>query len=284
MYRQRFGYVRRVFPVIHVADIGQTMRNLDLCLRRPSVAGAFLIVHGLGWESAAQIGIILQRAANRIAQIRPAFALGFNPLTYDTRDLQTIYRLLDEGRLPLWWSDPGGVDAHTVRYTRHPLQGWLAEQTPAPILFGGCLFKGQGQPPPAAIPRFVQMCARVQDVVTTSGPGTGHAADTRKIAWLRHALKPEKPLGIASGVTPANVADYLPYVDAILVASGIGRDFHNIEPKRLDALLSVVDAFNASAGGAGGAGGTDGAGGTVGGMGTAMAPDVGGGMEWAGRP
>ena len=47
------------------------------------------------------------------------------------------------------------------------------------------------------------------DVVTTSGPGTGKAAAPEKIRTIRQAIG-DKPLAIASGVTPENVPDYLP--------------------------------------------------------------------------
>ena len=70
---------------------------------------------------------------------------------------------------------------------------------------------------------------------------TGEAADRAKIAAFRRGCG-EAPLALASGVTPDNVADYAPDVDAILVATGINRsgDFYEIDPARLRRLLAVT--------------------------------------------
>ena len=77
------------------------------------------------------------------------------------------------------------------------------------------------------------------DVVTTSGPGTGHAAAVAKIRLMKQALG-DFPLAIASGVTPENVADYLPYADCFLVATGISRSFEELEPERVKLLVRNI--------------------------------------------
>ena len=50
---------------------------------------------------------------------------------------------------------------------------------------------------------------------------------------------PER-LAIASGVTPDNIGDYLPYVDHFLVASGISQDFHTLDPAKVRALAEAI--------------------------------------------
>ena len=81
------------------------------------------------------------------------------------------------------------------------------------------------------------------DVVTTSGVATGNAADLSKIATFRQALA-DKPIALASGITPENAADYS-NVDCFMVATGINvdQDFYTIDPAKLDQLIMKCDAM-----------------------------------------
>ena len=83
------------------------------------------------------------------------------------------------------------------------------------------------------------------DVVTTSGPGTGRAAGLEKIRAMKQALG-EFPLAIASGITPENVGDYLAVADCFLVATGVSKNFYELDPVRVKALVDQVRAFVAA--------------------------------------
>ena len=76
------------------------------------------------------------------------------------------------------------------------------------------------------------------DAVTTSGVATGKAADLEKITTFRRACA-DHPLAVASGITPDNISDYAPLLDAILIATGINEDddFYNINLQRLQTVL-----------------------------------------------
>ena len=92
----------------------------------------------------------------------------------------------------------------------------------------------------AEVGKAASLAANFMDVVTTSGSATGVAAGTKKISDMRKGCG-EVAMALASGVTPENVSQYVPLVDAILVATGISppRDFYNLDPARLRALLQV---------------------------------------------
>jgi predicted TIM-barrel enzyme len=77
------------------------------------------------------------------------------------------------------------------------------------------------------------------DVVCTSGPGTGQAADPEKVR-LMHPRN--HSLALASGVTAENVRSYLPHVQAFLVGTGIESRFGVIDPQKLAALLQAMAA------------------------------------------
>ena len=84
-------------------------------------------------------------------------------------------------------------------------------------------------------------------MAVTSGPGTGHAAPVEKVRAIRQCLNSEAPrrdaapiLGLASGVTVDNAADYLAWVDVWLVASGIERAFGVLDPERAERLAAII--------------------------------------------
>lgn len=77
------------------------------------------------------------------------------------------------------------------------------------------------------------------DVVTTSGPATGKAPSLDKIQQMKWAMGTNE-LAIASGITPDNVAKFLPYVDHILVSTGISEGFHSFDPVEVERLIKIV--------------------------------------------
>jgi len=77
------------------------------------------------------------------------------------------------------------------------------------------------------------------DVVCTNGPGTGYAADVDKVRALRGGLG-DHALALASGVTAENVRNYLPFVQAFLVGTGIEARLGVIDPGKLGALMRAM--------------------------------------------
>ena len=84
------------------------------------------------------------------------------------------------------------------------------------------------------------------DVVTTSGIATGEEADLTKIKDFRAGIG-ERPLALASGITPDNARDYKD-VDAFMVATGINvpGNFYEIDPERLGKLMRITRNLGAS--------------------------------------
>jgi predicted TIM-barrel enzyme len=115
------------------------------------------------------------------------------------------------------------------------------------MYFGGVAFKKQRPVDAAQYRRSAGIALPFMDVVTTSGIATGHEAEDGKITDFRRGLG-DAPLALASGITPENAARYGRDVDCFLVATGINRvdDFYNIDPVRLEALLSVTRNMGAS--------------------------------------
>ncbi len=235
-FRDRFGTAGpAVFPVIHVLSRAQIAANLAL-VAEAGAAGAFLINHDFGRDRF----LPLWREAR---SAWPGLWLGVNFLAEDGRaGFPVLGQLAIEGLAPqALWADDARIDERRVAQPEaeeitavREASGWRG------LYFGGVAFKKQRPVADADLPRAAALAGAHVDVATTSGVATGQAADRGRIAALRAALG-DRPLGLASGVTPENAALYAADVDAILVATGINRpgDFYTIDAARLTALLEI---------------------------------------------
>ena len=125
-------------------------------------------------------------------------------------------------------------DADEILEARDAI-GWMG------LYFGGVAFKYQRR---VNNLRSAARNARdYMDVVTTSGPRTGLAADIEKIRIMKKALD-DFPLAIASGITPENVTEYLPYSDCYLVSTGISRNFEEFDPNLVELLVQTVPKYD----------------------------------------
>lgn len=214
-----------LLPVIHVECQSQAIRNSRLA-RDLGCDGVFLINHAVTQQELLDI-----HAAVRTAL--PDFWVGVNCLGLD----HPIPLFVDQ-RLSGIWVDSAGIDERKSDQTYAKWIDSARQQQHWPgLYFGGVAFKYQR--PVSDVGTAARMAMGYMDVVTTSGPGTGAAADVKKMAQMRTALG-DFPLAIASGVTPENVEQYLPFVDCLLVATGISRSFSELDPWLLESLVSKV--------------------------------------------
>ena len=80
------------------------------------------------------------------------------------------------------------------------------------------------------------------DALIISGVGTGMAADLSDVERVRRACPSAKIL-VGSGVTVANVRDFLPLADGFIVGTALKRDgkiSNPVDPKRVRALVSAI--------------------------------------------
>lgn len=225
-----------VTPVIHVLDAGQALRNLDV-VDAAGCPGAFLINHDFGMDPFLPILCEIRAA-------RPDMWLGVNFLA-QPGDIAfpVLGQLAGEGfDMDAYWADDACIDERTAgQAAADRIAQARAESGWDGLYFGGVAFKKQRPVANEDLPDAAAKALPYLDVVTTSGVATGHAADLAKIRTFRAALG-DAPLALASGITPGNAAQYCGLVDCFLVATGINfeNDFHNIDPRRLDALLAVT--------------------------------------------
>lgn len=230
-----------ILPVIHVIDHDQTARNIDKLIDA-EISGCFLINHDFGVDRFLPI-------IRSIRSRYPDFWIGLNFLAVTGRDAFPILATLaKEGyRIDAYWADDARIDeredqqteANEIRNIRQKT-GWNG------LYFGGTAFKKQRAIHPADYAKSAQIAGSFMDVVTTSGIATGNAAEISKITTFRSAL-PDTPIALASGITPENATDYA-MVDCFMVATGINvtDDFYNIDPAKLDLLISKCQRFRAT--------------------------------------
>lgn len=221
-----FGHSRAVLPVVHCVDARQAAANTRVAFEA-GADGVFLINHTPSGEELLEI----------YAAVRAEYPdewIGINCLGWSPGG---VFRAAPAGVSGVWADKayideaPGPQDA--ARRILDEKRGAGFEG----LYFGGVAFKVG---PRVADPAFVARAAvPFMDVVTTSGPGTGMAAAVEKIRVMKEAIG-DHPLGIASGVTPENVAAYLDHADCFLVATGISVNFETLDPRATERLVEAV--------------------------------------------
>ena len=187
-----------------------------------------MINHSISAESLLNIHRIVREAL-------PDFWLGVNLL--GTHPLDLFRAQLPEGIDGVWTDDASIDEGKEEQPEAESIREAIRESAWPGLYFGGVAFKYQR--PVDDLSRAALLASDYMDVVTTSGPGTGHAASVDKLRAMKEALV-GSPLAVASGVTPENVADFMPFVDVFLVATGISRSFTELDPELVSALVRRV--------------------------------------------
>ena len=228
-FRKIFTNKHVVLPVIHVTSDEQARRNAEIA-KHAGADGVFLINHAVSSRDLLTI-------QEQVWEVYPDWWIGVNCL--DLSPSEVFGRV--SGRIAGIWADNAMIDesqekqleAEAVLEAKQT-SGWKG------LYFGGVAFKYQR--PVKDLAQAACRASRYTDVVTTSGPGTGRAADVEKIRAMKAALD-DFPLAIASGITPENVEEYLPYTDCLLVATGISDSFEELNPEKLRTLVTTVRAW-----------------------------------------
>lgn len=231
---QVFGIPRVLLPVIHSIGPDEALASIGVA-HSAGIRGVFLIDQGTSEDEV--IDLILATHTRY-----PDLWIGINLLARSPSEM--LVRGLEScgGRLDGIWCDNAGIDGENASFgmaqelleTRRRLD-WNG------LYFGGVAFKYQRPILFDDLARISAAAASLMDVVCTSGPGTGVAADLKKVIAMNDAIGPDGVLALASGVTQDNVADYLPYVCAYLVASGIEKEFGVLDASKVSTLRVLIE-------------------------------------------
>jgi hypothetical protein len=234
-YRDSFGDRKRLFPVNHVRNLEQALRNIETVVAADA-DGIFLIGHGMPYQKLVEI---YQGVRSRY----PEFWIGLNCLDLPAYEaIEVVAGGLSQQPNGLWSDDIG------VRERPRDSNGYAerCQQRMATLGFTGCYFGGTAFKYQVAVaskdlPQVAKLATQYADVVTTSGVGTGHMPEISKIMTMREAIG-RHPLAIASGIAIENVKLFLPYTDAFLVASSLETQpkSDELDLERVKALAAVI--------------------------------------------
>jgi hypothetical protein len=230
-----FGVSRVLLPVVHPIARDAALESVRVA-SGAGCKGLFLINQGMGAEEV--LGLVMD------VRVRfPGLWVGVNLLGFTAADVLERGLAGCDGRLDGIWADNAHVDEVAAEQPAaqsfvdaRRARGWSG------LYFGGVAFKYQREVPDDKLGRAAAAALPFVDVVCTSGPGTGHAAEVDKVASMRAGIADRGALALASGVTEDNVAGFLPHVDAFLVGTGIERELGVLEPARVERLQKIIAA------------------------------------------
>lgn len=211
-----------IYPVIHYLDHHTAIEQAAI-VKASGADGTFLISHHGNDDE-------LVGVARDIKQIHPDLAIGINLLSKSP--LTAAYMAANAG-LDMVWADDMGVDSTGLTDVGLRLSVF-ARQRSTLRCFASVAFKYRATEANPALAAWNAQQAGF--IPTTSGAATGSAPDLDKIAAMSAAT--EGQLAVASGMDPANVTTYAPYLSHILVATGISVDAYRIHPGRLQQLIA----------------------------------------------
>lgn len=220
-------------PVVHVLNLEQSMRQVKIAFDN-NADGVFLIGHGIRYNELFDI-------YDFIREMYSNDWIGLNCL--DLRPLELFSRI-PKGVNGVWVDNAYINEKLDINEQKYPVQvkqlinkiKWKG------LYFGGIAFKYQKKV--NDIIKATRIACQYMDVVTTSGSGTGIAAEPEKIDIMDKIVnKYNKKLGIASGITPNNVENYKS-VNYFLVATGISQDFFTFNPRLMKKLSNKINNLN----------------------------------------
>lgn len=224
---------KRVLPVLHLLNVKQVVQQAALAYDE-GVDGLFLIDMG-----SSQIHT--RDAVDLVRINHPTQWLGVNVLGYD---VPGAMRYVHGWPIQGLWVDHTGIDERPLSWQVMPAirnaRFGSAALGNEHELFGGVAFKYGRRMDLDACAEAARVAAEVIPVVTTSGDGTGSAADLEKLEAMRSAINGRARLATASGVTPANAKATYDYVDDALMATGIEREFGYFDSAALRKIIAAA--------------------------------------------
>ena len=192
------------------------------------------------WCSLKELETTLQEVRKKYPQV----PLGVNYLghqgeteSYGYRD---AFRLARDYKLQVVWTDFSGVDLIHERPAIDLHQ--IEAARPENVFYASGVHMKYSTLVDADKPiekSALQAMGWVDGVIVT-GPKTGAACNPDHAKRVRAAIG-DYPLGVASGVSPSNVHEILPYVDFYLVASSLQDSEQRIDGIKVRALRTALD-------------------------------------------
>lgn len=216
-----------LYPVIHYKNDDQAIGNFELI--KDSFGGCFFISHEGKDKAVLDI-------AEDIQTTHPWAAIGVNLLRH--KPLEAA-KLVADGRVSMLWIDQPIITSTHIDFKAANTIRKISEETGLDVLTS-VNFKYQEQD---SNPQLAAELIRAYGFIpTTSGAGTGEAANIEDVKALCSPWDENSLLAVASGLSADNLAEYYPYISTGLVASSIcmDNDFYNFDPIKIWNLKEAL--------------------------------------------
>lgn len=214
----------KFFPVIHLRDDAQGHREAEKAY--DAGADGVFFIHHAGDDTMAV------RVAQAVKIRYPEWYVGINLLA--SGPVAAFEQAITAG-LNAIWADAVGVSSEGLTPVAHELRR-LHLVHPFIDIFAGVAFKYQPTDPNPN--GTIYQLSDLGWIPCTSGKATGSAAEVGKVEGL--ATASSTGLGLASGVTLDNVAQYLPHVSHFFVASSISEDDYTLDFERMSVMSGRI--------------------------------------------
>ena len=205
--------IMHIIPVINNITNELTFLNADIC-HKNNTFGVMLISMTGDNENLSSLAKIIKGRY-------PNLKVGINLLGVSA--LNSLDESLTFG-LDMTWSDNPIITSDYISDDAYLIKEKISKNEH--LFFNSVAFKYQkidNNPAKAA-----QNSKEFNFIPTTSGLATGVSADLTKIKSMKESID-DYPLALASGLTPSNIKDYLPYISYGLVSTGISSSFHELD-------------------------------------------------------
>ncbi len=234
--------MKKFYPVVHIQNLPQTLFNVDLA-KNAGADGVFLIDHGGHPPS-----FLIDRVISDFQDEK--FSVGINYLSLNNF---ACFEDAFESGCKMLWSDNAGMDEDD--WDTNGLKILELQMKTGIDFFGGVHFKYQKKPE-RDIAFSLRRSFSFIKYPTLSGIGTGVPADLdfikrASITWhMEYTYSFDLPttigLAIASGISIDNVDQYLPHIDAFLVASSIidpSSSDEKFDQRKLELLCKKIKSY-----------------------------------------
>jgi len=227
---------KEIIPVLHMSNKDNLNHNISI-IKSLNIKKIFIINHD--YQTLDEIKEEYNYIKSKIKNIW----IGINCLT--SCETKIFTELSNERFFPdaVWIDNSAIQNSYGTKNRDKIYESYLEykEKGFQGRYFGGFAFKYQKQP--LNLEKATIEATDFIDIITTSGNGTGVKADIEKIKTIYKNVNNKNDIAIASGITPDNIKDYIPFINYFLIATGISESFYRLSLEKTKQVINTLNQF-----------------------------------------